>query len=472
MHLSDTAAVGFATPGQGAAALPALPPKLKRELWGWCLLAVGSLMVAGLAAPLLGISRAPGVEKIIAADLNELLYWALVPHVVFSFVVWYVTVLGALTVVATARSGRTAALAAAGPAGLWLSAAGALLLLVPTLLAMGYPSINNYVPVLVHPVYYVGLALLGLGVALAVVRMFSTGGGLGGGLEFGVAVCGAAYLVAMVCFALAWLMLPAGVEHFDAANLNERVFWGGGHVLQFVNTGLMLALWHASAERLFGNGPLPTPLYRLTMASLVVFVLPGPLFYFMFDQMGIEHRDAFTDLLWYGLTLPPVVMSAGLAVQLWRRRDAWAWRDPVFVALILSLVMFNTGGLFGFFLGVADTRTPAHYHAVIGGVNLAVMAGFAMLFLPMLGRPFGPGRATRALFWLYGLGQLFWSLGMFIAGAAGVPRKTAGAEQHLDSLGTVGMGISGSAHLIAIAGGVMFIWMALARLLRKESRHG
>jgi cytochrome c oxidase subunit 1 len=234
----------------------------------------------------------------------------------------------------------------------------------------------------------------------------------------------------------------------------------------------MLMLWQVAAERAFGAPPLGQALYRLTMASLVVFVLPAPAFYFMFDLMGIAHRNAFTDLLWYGLTLPPMVLTLGLLPQLWRHRRALPWRDPAFLGMVLSLLMFNVGGVFGFFLGVSDTRTPAHYHAVIGGVNLALMFAFAGIFLPLLSRPFGPGRATRAQFWLYGLGQLFWSLGMFIAGASGVPRKTAGAEQQLDAIGTLGMGISGSAHLVAIAGGIMFVWMALSRLLRKEARHG
>ncbi len=448
-----------------------LSPALKRELWGWALLAVGSLAIAGLAAPLLGISRAPGVEKVIKADLNELLYWALVPHVVFSFVVWFVAVLGAMTVVATAAANRPPRLGSAGPAGLIAATSGALLLLLPTLASMGYPSINNYVPVLVHPVYYVGLGLIGLGVGLAVARMLSLAGGLGDELGFGIAMCGGAYLVAMLCFGLAWAQLPAD-DAFDAANLNERLFWGGGHVLQFVNTGLMLTLWHVIATRLLGEAPLPRSIYRLTMAMLLVFVLPAPLFYFMFDVMGVGHRNAFTDLLWYGLTLPPVVMSAGVAALLWRRRGSLPWRHPAFVALALSLVMFNIGGLFGFFLGVSDTRTPSHYHAVIGGVNLAAIGAFALLFLPLLGRPFRQGRAVLAMVWLYGIGQLLWSGGMFIAGAAGVPRKTAGAEQHLDALGTLGMGISGSAHLVAIAGGVMFIWLALGRLLAKERIDG
>lgn len=446
-----------------------LSPALRRELRGWCLLAAGSLAVAGIAAPLLGISRAPGIEKIVKADLNELLYWALVPHVVFSFVVWFVAALGALSVVVVGRAGGGRS--ALGSAGLGAAVAGAVLLLVPTLASMGYPSINNYVPVLVHPLYYLGLGLLGVGVGLAVLRMFAAGGRFEGGLEFGIAISGAAYLVAMICFALAWAQLPEAGP-FDAANLNERLFWGGGHVLQFVNTGIMLALWYAAAEQVFGVPPLGRDLYRLSMASLLAFVLPAPAFYFMFDVMSIAHRNAFTDLLWYGLTLPPVVLTVGVAAQMARRWRSLPWRDVAFVGLFLSVLVFNVGGVFGFFLGVSDTRTPSHYHGVIGGVNLAIMVAFATLFLPRLGRPFGTGKAAKAAFWLYGLGQMFWSLGMFVAGAAGVPRKTAGAEQQLDALGTLGMGISGSAHLVAIAGGVMFIWMALARLLRKESGNG
>lgn len=469
MHVSD--AIGRTDAERGAVSDRTLPPPLRRELRGWCLLAAGSLAVAGLAAPVLGISRAPGVEKVIKGDLNELLYWALVPHVVFSFVVWFVTALGALSVVVAWRSGRDGGPAALGRAGLLSAVAGAALLLFPTLSSMGYPSINNYVPVLVHPIYYVGLGLLGFGVGLAVLRMFLAPGGFDRPLDFGTATVGVAYLIALVCFGLAWMLLPVDGP-YDAANLNERVFWGGGHVLQFVNTGLMLMMWQVAAERAFGAPPLSPALYRVTMASLVVFVLPAPAFYFMFDVMGIAHRNAFTDLLWYGLTLPPVVLSLGLMRQFWHNRRALPWRDVAFIGLALSFLMFNIGGLFGFFLGVSDTRTPAHYHAVIGGVNLALMFAFAGLFLPLLGRHFGPGRAPRAMFWLYGLGQLFWSLGMFIAGASGVPRKTAGAEQQLDAIGTLGMGISGSAHLIAIAGGIMFVWMALARLLRKERANG
>lgn len=448
-----------------------LTAPLRRELRGWSLLAVGSLAVAGVLALLLVMSRTPKLQDLLPWPWESFFYTALVTHVVFSFVVWYVAFLGAAAVLATARSaaGRPR-LAALGPAGLWLGVAGAALLIGVTLADQGEASLNNYVPVLSHPLYYAGLAILGVGVALPVVRLLANPGRIGDTVEFGVAACGVAYLVALLCFVIAWMLLPAGT---DIAAFNERLFWGGGHVLQFVNTGLMMMAWQSLAVMAFGEAPVDRRLYWLLMAGLVVFVLPGPIFYFTFDVLGLAHRYAFTDLLWYGLSLPPAVMILGVFVLLWRWRGTWPWRSPAFLGLILSILVFAVGGVFGFFLGVSDTRTPSHYHAVIGGVNLAFMGLMVALMLPVLGRAVKTGRWVWAQFYLYGFGQLLWSVGMFLAGAAGVPRKTAGVEQGLDSVGKlVSMAMTGTGGLIAVLGGILFIWFALRRLLAREAIDG
>lgn len=128
----------------------------------------------------------------------------------------------------------------------------------------------------------------------------------------------------------------------------------------------------------------------------------------------------------------------------------------------------------GFFLGISDTRTPSHYHLVITGVNLAALGGFLVLFLPLLNRPVGEGRAVRLPFWFYAGGQMLWSISMFIAGLSGVPRKTVGtAEQGLVSLGQkVTLGVVGVGTLIAVTGGVLFLWLLLRALLGKEKSYG
>ncbi len=446
---------------------PSLSPPLRAELRGWALLAIGSLAVAGALALLLVLSRVPQTQVLLPWSWQSFFYTALVTHVILSFVVWFLAVLGAFTVLVTAAGGGTPRLGWLGSLGLGLSVVGAVLLVVPALLNVGEPELNNYVPIVVHPLYYLGLALVAVGVALAVVRLLANPEGFRRCSGFAVGVAGVCYLVALVCFALAGLSLPAGL---DLATLNERLFWGGGHVLQFVNTALMLAAWAAVTEQALGETPVSPPLFRLVLGSMVVFVLAGPVFYGLFDILGLQQRLAFTGLLWYGLALPPVIVGGGLAALLVRRRAEIRGSAPM-QGLALSLVVFVVGGVMGFFLGASDARTPSHYHAAIGGVNLAFMVLFVAVILPALGRELRASTAWRPLH-LYGWGQLVFSLGMFVAGAAGVPRKTMGAvAQGLDSpLKKVAMGVYGLGGVAAVMGGVLFIVVVLSCLLaRKES---
>jgi hypothetical protein len=140
------------------------------------------------------------------------------------------------------------------------------------------------------------------------------------------------------------------------------------------------------------------------------------------------------------------------------------WREPAFLCLALSAVLFMVGGAFGLFVDGTDTRTPAHYHGVIAAITLAFMGLFYTLFLPALNRPAIPGRAMVSQIFLFAGGQLMACIGLFLAGA---PRKTAGAAQGLQDAGAmIGMAMNGIGALIAIIGGIMFIWIAAAALLR------
>lgn len=439
--------------------LPAgLPPAgldrtARRILSGWMFLAVGSLAVAGGLALLLAMSRTPVVQDWLPWPWQSFFRKALVAHVVFAFVVWYLAMLGGL-----ASAVRPGSLPCA--LGLALAVGGALLLLVPTLANQGEPSLNNYVPVLTHPAFFAGLVALAAGVALPVIHMLIRPPVWSGAVTVGVGASGVLYLLALICFALAWSGLPGGI----GAGVAEPLFWGGGHLLQFVHTGLLLTGWQVLGERVFGRLPLPHRAWIAVMGVLVLAGLPGPVLYGLFPPGAEDLRRAFTWLYWTGLPLPPLVVGAALVRAL--VRGPRNWRSLAFVGLVLSLVLFGLGGVFGAFADGSDARTPAHYHAVIGGVNLAFMAMVFTFLFPALLKNSGPSGGPRLSFWLYGGGQALFSAGMFLAGGAGVGRKVAGTDQGLDSTRKlIGMAMTGTGGAIAVAGGVLFVWLALARLM-------
>ena len=144
------------------------------------------------------------------------------------------------------------------------------------------------------------------------------------------------------------------------------------------------------------------------------------------------------------------------------------WIDVRFLCLVTSIAVFGLGGMLGIFVDGADTRTPAHYHGVIGGINLAFMGLFFGFFLPLMDRSLNPGSAQRLSVWFYATGQALHSLGLFLAGGYGAPRKTAGDAQMIEALGAqIGLYGMGIGAVIAVVGGVMFICISGGALLRR-----
>ncbi|MBT3307247.1 MAG: hypothetical protein HN377_12315, partial [Alphaproteobacteria bacterium] len=282
---------------------------------------------------------------------------------------------------------------------------------------------------------------------------------------------GLVYVLALACFTLAWLNISgdADVTAMTPA-VNEDLFWGGGHILQFVNVGLLLSAWY-----ILGGLTLGRPLAHPSLMNGAVFLLlaaslAGPAFFIVFDAFSNTQTEAFTDLQY--LLAPPTLLLAlaGTATVLKRRGEGpLPWSDPAFHCLALSVLVFATGGVLGLSVDGADTRTPAHYHGVIGGINLAFMGLFFGMFLPLLERGLEKIKAARVSAWLYAWGQIFHSLGLFWAGGYGAPRKVAGADQGIEALGaTLGLYLMGVGALIAVIGGVMFIVQVTKALLKKS----
>ncbi len=452
-----------------------LTDDLRLELQGWSAISVAALGLAGLLALVLAVARIPGVEKALPFLNQAFFQRGLVAHVTFAFVVWYVAVQGALTVLVTGRLH-----AAAGPMSLGglvsgrLALGGAatsfLLLLIPLVLGRGSASPNNYIPVMTDPIYYAGLGALGLSLALPILRLLAAlwRSRRAEPTTFGVACAGVIHLIALVCFALAWLRRPDG---FDAEGLNDFLMWGGGHVLQFANTTLFLCALYLLSRVTFGETPLSGRVFKAMVLLLLAGAAAGPLLYLTYQSGDPAQRLMFTDMYRFVLPWPTAVVVLSVVMLLGRRwHDIWDGAPEV-RGMAAALVLFAWGGVIGFFESSVDTRTPAHYHAMLIAVTLLFMALTFGVFLPVLDKRIERKRLRTTMYLTLGLGTLVQTVGLFIAGVFGVARKTAGAAQGLDSVEKkISLILNAGGGGVAVIGGVIFIVLAGKMLLAKPTR--
>ena len=441
----------------------------KTELKRWAALALLSLGLAGIFALLLAISRVPNVETIFPWPL-QFFQKGLVIHVVFSFVVWFLSLLAGLLTIATYRLSDGAPRAQSlGFISVLLGLLAFVLLFLPALMDRGEASLNNYVPVIIDPLYYTGLIFFAASIALQFIRFLINIPNHSGAFDpvsQGIAVSGILYFVALICFgislALRWETPVDGA-------FNEDVFWAGGHVLQYINTLLMLLSWYILGGIVISRPIIPVNNLNIIIGYFVIAATALLSLVFIYDLTSFDGRSAFT---WaqFGMAPPTLffVIAATLNLIIHKKTISRIdWNDPAFLALILSILVFALGGYLGLFVDGADTRTPAHYHGVIGGVNLAFIGLFFCFLYPVMGAPTKRTRSLTILIWSYAVGQTFHSLGLFLAGGYGAPRKTAGADQGIEALGAqVGLYIMGVGALVAVIGGTMFIWIA-TRMLRQ-----
>ncbi len=421
----------------------------------WLFLGLVSLIAAGIFSVLLVLARTPVVQSFI--PFLDFFRVSLVVHVTLSVLIWLLAFSAVLWSVST-----TTKKPFWDRASFWTAVAGTALVVIAPFIGAGNPQMSNYVPVLEHPVFFAGLGLFMLGIVSHMTRTLLAHRRIGptltgsAALQAGISVSAIVTGIAILSVFGSYLGLP---ENMVGQIYYEFLFWGGGHVIQFSYTLLMMVAWVVLADRSGCRIEL-TP--RLTLVFLVFLALPiitVPFLYVAHDIASPGHRLAFTELMKYGgLSCLPL----GLAVfaSLFNASKPQGEQRYLRSALIASVALFAAGGVLGFLIAGLDIVIPAHYHGATVGVTIAFM-GLTFYLLPRLG--FGP-LPPRMTFWqpyLYGGGQMLHIAGLAWTGGYGVQRKTAGVAQGLDRIEEIaGMGLMGFGGLISVIGGLLFLIVA------------
>jgi hypothetical protein len=381
--------------------------------------------------------------------------------------IWFLAFAGALWSLDAFAPTR---LGLARAAAFLLAAVGCALVATAPFLGASDPLLNNYVPVLQHPLFHAGLGLFGAGVLLQALVALGTGAAgasLARPVDLAVLTAAFATLVAIAALAWTWVRL----DPWEGQAYFEFLFWGGGHVVQFAYTQLMIAAWLVLAGAVgVSLGAAPRVLGGLVLLGALP-LLAVPVVYAQYPVDTAETRLAFTRLMQWGNGLAAIPIGAIVVVGLLRHRALPASdRRPLRNALAASLLLFAVGGLIGAAISGVNTIIPAHYHGSIVGVTLALM-GLTYHLLPRLGLGAPPPRLAALQPLIYAAGQLLHVGGLAVSGAMGIQRKTAGAAQGLDSLGAkAAMGVMGLGGLLAVIGGILFVVAVIVAVRNCRSR--
>ncbi|MBI5923172.1 MAG: cbb3-type cytochrome c oxidase subunit I [Betaproteobacteria bacterium] len=433
-------------------AIPAGPARLLAR--NWLILGIAALLCSGLLAVLLVLARTPGIQDFV--PLREFFHSALVIHVDLSVLIWFLAFAGMLwSLIADEQ------LMFAAKTGFVLAAAGTATLAVSPFFPEAQPLMNNYVPVLRQPLFFVGLALVGAGFGLTALRALIFARLSGNALAFGIWLSAVAGIISLIAFLASWLLAP---QELTGQHYYEVVFWGGGHALQFQHTLLLGVSWLWLAHALDGPSLLSSRVWHVFFGLAALPLLLVPLSYFLYLPHSVEHMKAMAKLMEQGhMTMLPMI--AGIAILL---PGLARVSSPAKSALFASFGLFAIGGILAFMIRGVNVVIPAHYHGSIVGVTLSFM-GLAYVLLPRFGFGTVEGKMARWQPYVYGSGQLLHILGLAWSGGYGVQRKVAGAEQALSTLPQkLGMGLMGLGGLIAIIGGVMFVVVCLTAMARRS----
>jgi cytochrome c oxidase subunit I len=430
-----------------------IPQSSQRFTTAWLILALSSIGIGGLFVVLIVLSRTPYIQDVF--PLIDFFKTALVIHVDMTVLVWF------LSFAAVFWSLRNSDCPKCSWVAFYIAVAGTIVMALSPFLGASKPLMNNYVPILQSPVFYVGLGLFAIGFALAVLKglifphqVMENENDQSKALHFGLMMALVTAFISLIAFIWSYLGMPAEIVSEEA--YFELLFWGSGHVIQFTHTQLMLIawLWLASVSGVTFSA---TP--RLLIMLFFIGILPTlvtPYIYFMHGVASPEYILYFSWMMIYGGGLVALPLGLILAKSVYDSRRSLKG-GLEFSSLQFSVLLFMVGGIIGFNISGSNTIVPAHYHGSIGGITMAFM-GMTYYFVPRLGFDKIRGKLARWQPAIYCTGQLMHVTGLAWSGGHGVQRKTAGSDQGLEGFQQIaGMGLMGLGGMIAIIGGIIFL---------------
>lgn len=430
----------------------------------WWLLALLALGASTLCAVVLVVARTPFLG--LGAEFFRS---ALVLHVDFAVVVWFLAVAAGIWLMAIPVGGNVLSFMARF--GFWLAGVGSLAMLLSPLVGHGVPVLANYVPVLDTPLFYFGLGafLAGVGLTGVACLIVSAKGRMDNGIgplpETGRWLIFAAILSYFAALMTFFLAARGGIGDVSL----DSQLWGGGHLLQIVHTLMLMAAWIHLGRSALALVSLTRGWVACLIGLELLAVLVDLGIALVFPVDSIAYRQGFTEVMRW-LTWPAPMALAFWIVSGYVRLARQGGLRSLDVCLLGSIVLFVLGCIVGAAIRGETTTVPAHYHGTVGAVTMAYMT-WAQSRLSGVTNGGWRGMLWRWQPLIYGGGIFLMVIGLTWAGQLGVPRKLPHAESVVtEGAHHLAMGLAGGGGLLATVGAAVFVVPILTAICRKR-RH-
>jgi cytochrome c oxidase subunit 1 len=369
---------------------------------------------------------------------------------------------------------------------------------------------TSYLPLLAHPLFYLGIILVAVGTLIGVFNYFATlyiakrdktyegsvplvtfGATAAAIIAVVTLLHGAIVMIPTFTFSMGWTPEPDPMWY-------RMIWWGLGHQSQQVNVCAMVAIWYLVAYLTTGAKPINEAVCRTAFLLYILFINLASAHHLLVDpgvsagwkiwNTSYAMYLAVLASMIHGFTVPASVEMAmrrkGYIKGLFGWVTSAPWRNPAFSGVALSLVIFGfIGGITGVTLGTQQIniiahntlRITGHFHAtVVGGTTLAFMAVTYYVIPLIFRRDFIWKGLARAQPWMFGGGILLVSIGMSFAGSMGVPRR----DWDIEPAGIFGpaahlmLGIMGIGAILAVIGLLIFAVLCVGTLLFGDKTDG
>ncbi|HEX3109942.1 MAG TPA: cbb3-type cytochrome c oxidase subunit I [Thermoanaerobaculia bacterium] len=393
-----------------------------------------------------------------------------------------------------------------------LMTVGTIAAAIPMLLNKASVLYTFYPPLKAHPAFYIGLVLLVVGSWVAFFSWIPTYRAWkreNAGKKTPLAVTGIfttfiVWFIATIPVAIEiiFLLIPWSLGWTKTVNvpLARMLFWFFGHPLVYFWLLPAYVMYYTMLPKLAGGKLYSDFAGRFTFMWLIAFSAP----------IGIHHQytEPAISTTWKGLhafftllvAIPSLVTAFTLAASMeygarqrggkglfgwWKKlpyldQDRW-----MFSYLFAGLFIFIFGGITGIINASYNLDSvvhntawlPAHFHQTVAGpVFLAYLGGSLLLVSTLTGREIAWKAVNVWIPYIWTLGIMVFSTGLFIGGIEGEPRRTNMGLSYTNPTSPLYQPTWRIAKVVGTIGGtIMFIAMLLffvvffATLLRKRT---